>query len=65
MIVEPIATTVFNLLKRLDASARFVGLGNYSSIFGSYRDKCLVFSLSKVVDKSKMIDAMVFTRGVT
>ncbi|MEM2472947.1 MAG: hypothetical protein QXQ96_10620 [Sulfolobales archaeon] len=49
-------------MKRLDASARFVGLGNYSSIFGSYRDKCLVFSLSKVVDKSKMIDAMVYTR---
>jgi hypothetical protein len=62
MILEPIATTIFNLLKRLDASTRFAGLGNYSSIFGSYRDKCLVFSVSRVVDKSKMIEAMVYTR---
>jgi hypothetical protein len=62
MSIEPIATTIFNLLKHLDASARFVGLGNYSSIFGSYRDKCLVFSVSRVADKSKMIEAMVYTR---
>jgi hypothetical protein len=62
MILEPIATTIFNLLKHLDASTRFAGLDNYSSIFGSYRDKCLVFILSRAVDKSGMIDAMVYIR---
>jgi hypothetical protein len=62
MSIEPIATTISNILRGLDPNARYAGLGNYPSIFGSYRDKCLVFSVSRVADKSRMIDAMVYIR---